>query len=1149
LSFVHLHNHTHYSLLDGANDIKKLVAKAAKLKMPALAITDHGNMFGVLEFYQAAKKAGIKPIIGMEAYIAPGSRHDKKAAGRGVKTAYHLLLLAKNFTGYRNLMKLSSKAYSEGFYYKPRIDREILSEYREGLICTSACMNGEVFHKLALGDNVGARKTVEDYLEIFGEDYYLEIQNHELPEEAGYERVYQLAKDMGVPVIATNDVHYLEREHNTSHDILLCLQSGKSLHDPNRLRYQTQELYLKSADEMLSAFPGKSDALERTMEIVEKVDLEIKMGKPLLPPFQVPDQFKSLSLQEYLKKLTYDGAQKIYGTLSPQVEERLQYELDVINRMGFPSYFLIVKDFIDYSRSRDIPVGLGRGSVAGSLVAYALGITRVDPFRFDLLFERFLNPDRISMPDIDIDFCYERRDEVIDYVRKKYGEDCVAQIITFGTMASRAVIKDVARVLEIEIAESERIAKEVPVYQGKPMPLEEAFKKIPKLKEVAESDEHKYKELVKHSLVLEGSVRHASVHAAGIVIAPDDITNYVPLYKPQENKQKVITTQYSMKGCEAIGLLKMDFLGLRTLTVLHNTVEKLEKKGIEVDLENLPLDNPETYEVFCEGNTTAIFQFEGGGMRDYLRKLQPNRIEDLIAMNALYRPGPMKNIDRYIKRKFGQEKIEYLHPKLEPILKETYGIIVYQEQVTRIASELAGFSLSQADSLRRAMGKKDKKSMSKAEQELVDGFINNGIKKNTARSLYELIFYFAEYGFNKSHSTAYALLAYQTAYLKKHFPAEFMAANLNSEINNPSRIVVLIDECKRMGIEVLRPDINSSLPEFAVTDDGKISFGLQAIRNVGKNAIHHINEVIKEKGPFTNIFHFLQHFDLRMVNKKILEALIQAGAMDSLEGNRAQKFAAVEPAIDFAQKYQKNSSNKTQISLFSTAENQNHVQYPHLIDLPEWSQQELLKREKESLGFYISGHPLDKFENDIRLFSNLDWSDPSTFEEDKEVRTAAIISDVKPHIDRKNKPMAFLTLEDRYNTFEGLVFSNIYEKFLPLLNKGEMLFVIGRASSPTEDSFKLICEEIMPLEEVRSRLAGSIRITIDTQSISPAQVDALHALVKENPGMVPLIFDVRMNGNGEGILMQSKRFQVLLTEDFIKKMQQILGSDSIIIRN
>jgi DNA polymerase-3 subunit alpha len=1158
LSFIHLHNHTHYSLLDGANDIKKLIRKAADLKMPSLAITDHGNMFGALEFYQIAREAGVKPIIGMESYIAPGSRKIKKAGGKtGSKTAFHLLLLAKNNTGYKNLMKLSSIGYLEGFYYKPRIDREVLKRYSEGIICTSACMNGEVFYYLARGNENEARKTIEDYMEIFGEDYYLEIQNHELPDEVGYEKVYKLAKDMGVPVIATNDVHYLERSHHTSHDILICLQSGKSLNDPNRLRYQTEELYLKSVDEMLKAFPGKTDALERTLEIDEKINIDIDLGKPLLPPFPLPEEHKESSLEDHLRDLALKGVEKKFSNITPKIRDRLQFELEVINRMGFPSYFLIVKDFIDYARNHDIPVGLGRGSAAGSLVAYALGITRVDPFRFDLLFERFLNPDRISMPDIDIDFCYERRDEVINYVRKKYGEESVAQIITFGTMASRGVIRDVARVLGLEYAEADRISKLIPISQGKPMPIKEAFKKIPQLKEIAENENKQYRELIKHSEVLEGLARHASVHAAGIVIAPGDITNYVPLYKTEDQyKQTVITTQYSMVGCEHIGLLKMDFLGLRTLTVLHDTISMLKERGIDLDLDNLPLDDKSTHEIFCEGNTVGVFQFESKGMREFLRKLKPNRIEDLIAMNALYRPGPMENIDTYIDRKSGSEKIKYLHPKLKPILQETYGIIVYQEQVMRIASELGGFSLAKADLLRRAMGKKKKGIMAKMQKEFLGGCTTSHIDKKVAEDIYELIFKFASYGFNKSHSAAYALLAYQTAYLKSHYPAEFMAANLNSERNDPPRIVVLIEECKRMNLEVLPPDINYSHPKFGVTKRGEISFGLEAIKNVGKAAIKNITKMREKEGPFKNIFQFMQHLDLRAVNKKILEALIQAGAMDSLEGSRAQKFAAIETVINFAQKTQEQNQNTSQITLFDVINEKSEsqvidtfLQYPSLPDIPEWSIQERLNREKELLGFYISGHPLDKFEREIQLFSTLDWDNPSTFQEGSVIKTTAIVSSVRTHLDKKGKFMAFLTLEDRYNSFEAVVFSSVYEKYGVNIGAGEQVFVIGKVSNAAENSFKILCDEIFPLSEVRNRMAGFVKITINTKEFSKDKIDSLLNTVKEFPGSVPLIFEFLTNGGGQGLTMKSQKYQVLLSDEFIDKIRKIVGNNSVNINN
>ncbi|HQV31990.1 MAG TPA: DNA polymerase III subunit alpha, partial [Calditrichia bacterium] len=671
MSFVHLHNHTEFSLLDGANSIKKLVDKALKYQMPALAITDHGNMFGALNFYKACKSAGIKPIIGMEAYMAPGNRTDKKTTGVRNRTAYHLVLLAKNNTGYRNLMKLSSTAFIDGFYYKPRIDREVLEQYSEGLIVLSACMSGEVFSHLATGDKPGAIQTVEWYQRVFGDDYYLEIQDHGIPDERGYEAVYKLAKEMNVGVVATNDCHYLERDHAESHDVLVCINSGKSVNDPNRLRYGTSELYLKSMDEMYKTFPNKKEALERTLEIAEKINIEIEMGVHKLPRFPLPEEDGDMSLDDYLAKLSTRGVEKRYGEVTPDLQQRLDYELSVIKKTGFAGYFLITQDFINHARDENIPVGLGRGSAAGSMVAYALGITNVDPIRYDLLFERFLNPERITMPDIDIDFCFERREEVIDYVRRKYGQDNVAQIITFGTMASKGVIKDVARVLDLEYADSDRISKAIPVHQGKPMKLEDAFEKIPELVEIARSENPKHQALIKHAKVLEGLSRHASVHAAGIIIAPDDITNFVPLYQTEDsNKNKVVTTQFTMGGCEEIGLLKMDFLGLRTLTVVHKCVEMVEKtNGVKIDVDKIPLDDQETYQIFCEGNTVGIFQFESKGMQEYLRKLEPNRIEDLIAMNALYRPGPMENIDTYIDRKFGRQKIEYLHPLLEPILR------------------------------------------------------------------------------------------------------------------------------------------------------------------------------------------------------------------------------------------------------------------------------------------------------------------------------------------------------------------------------------------------------------------------------------------------------------------------------------------------
>jgi DNA polymerase-3 subunit alpha len=1156
-SFVHLHNHTHFSLLDGAIGIDQLMERAVELNIDSLAITDHGNMFGVLDFYLKAKKYGIKPIIGMEAYIAPGSRFEKKSGGKGgAKAAYHLVLIAKNQTGYKNLIKLSSLAYLEGFYYKPRIDKEILKKYREGLIATSACMKGEIFYKLNNISKGEATKAVEDYLDIFGEDFYLEIQNHNIPEEIGYEKIYQLAKEMGIPVIATNDVHYLNKEHHQSHDVLLCVQSGKTLQDTNRMKYNTTELYLKSVDEMYKVFPGKSEVLERTLEIKEKCNLEIETGHLLLPKFPLPLEDADLSLDDYLKKVTFEGAVKLYGELTPEIKDRLNYELDVIKGTGYAGYFLIVKDFIDFAKRNNIPVGLGRGSVAGSLVAFSTGITGVDPLRYDLLFERFLNPERISMPDIDIDFCFERREEVIDYVRKKYGEKNVAQIITFGTMASKGVIRDVARVLDIEYSKADSISKLIPVQQGKPMPLIEALEKLPELKELEESSDGKFRDLIRHALVLEGLARHASIHAAGIIIAPDNITNHVPIYQTEEKGQKITATQFTMSGCETIGLLKMDFLGLRTLTVLHRTVEMLEKKGTKVDLDHLPLNDAKVYEIFCTGNTVGIFQFESPGMQEYLRKLNPNRIEDLIAMNALYRPGPMDNIDTYISRKSKKEKIEYLHPKLEPILKETNGIIVYQEQVMRIASELSGFSLAKADILRRAMGKKNKKEMQKLKKEFISGCIKNSIEAKTAEEIFELIFKFASYGFNKSHSAAYALLAYQTAYLKYYFPAEFMAATLTSEINDSSRIVVLIDECRRMGIEILPPDINISADDFEVPQPGTISFGLAAIKNVGQAAIKTVIAARKEQGNFINIFQFLQNVDLRTVNKKILEALVQSGAMDTLEGSRAQKYAAIESAINFAQKYQNQTQNKAQTSLFEFLENSagdkntdNFLKYPPLPEVPEWTIQEQLEREKELLGFYISGHPLDKYRTEIELFGNLNWNNPQSYAETKNINTGAIIAQLKTHFDKNGNLMAFLTLEDRQNSFECVVFSSIYEKYSQYINKGEMVFVRGVVKESSEQTFKLICNEIFPLNEVRNRMSGGLQLIIDTENFNEKTIDELHRIIKKYPGTIPLFLEVRPNGNGIGFILRSQKYLIVITDDFLEELYGLLGQQNVKIKN
>ena len=1151
MSFVHLHNHTHFSLLDGAAKIKEMVQRAAELNMEALAITDHGNLFGVLEFYSEAKAAGIKPIIGMEAYIAPKD-HTLRKQVAGESTSYHLVLLAKNQTGFKNLLKLSSIAYLEGMYYKPRIDKKLLRQYSEGLIATSACMKGEIAYKLRQGEREKAIKLIEEYQDIFGDDFYLEIQNHYIPDEAAvYPKIYELAKEMGVPVIATNDTHYLRKGDHEAHDILLCLQTGKDRDDPNRMRYGTEELYLKSADEMYQVFKDKPEVLERTLEISEKIDLEIEFNRRLLPRFQIPKSEGNIDADEYLRRLTYRGAEKRYTRIDERVKQRIEFELGVIKQMGFAGYFLIVQDFIRAARERDIPVGLGRGSAAGSIVAYCLGITQIDPLRYDLLFERFLNPERVSMPDIDVDFCMERRDEVIEYVREKYGRKNVAQIITFGTMASRNVIRDVSRVLKIPISQADTIAKLVPT-GAKPMPLEKAFQEVPELKELSESDDQKIQQLIKYSKTLEGIARHTSVHAAGIIITPDDLTNYVPLYKTPDGE---ITTQWTMGWSEKVGLLKMDFLGLRNLTVIQKTEKMVSKRlGKEFKVSEAPLDDPLTFKLFGEGRTVGVFQFESSGMQEYLRKLQPSRIEDLIAMNALYRPGPMSMIDDFIKRKKNPALIKYLHPKLEPILKETYGIIVYQEQVMRIASELAGFSLAQADVMRKAMGKKKLEEMKKQKELFIAGCVKNNIDKKLASEIADLIEKFASYGFNKSHAAAYAIIAYQTAYLKAHFPAEYMAANLTSEINNSDRVVILMEECRNLGIKIKPPDINYSEAHFVPLSENEIAFGLGAIKNVGSAAIASIVEARKKHGPFKTIFNLLQHVDLRAVNKKVLESLIMAGAMDSLEGNRAQLFGIIEKAIDFAQSLQsQKQKNKHQRSLFDLVEDEEEkeklIAYPALPDVPDWNLQEKLKKEKELLGFYFSGHPLEPFRPIIKLYcTDVNRVREAVANGAKPPQIFYIggqIVDMRTIIDRKNQKMAFVKIEDFNNIYEVVVFGSVYPQLEPELKINNVICLKGRLNSDLDENMvKFKAENIWPLQRLPEVMTKALVIKVDPSTLNDELIYKLKLSLTGATGESRLFFEIPSE-NGKPYRLISNKIKIQVTRNVLSQLEKSIGLDNI----
>lgn len=1139
--FVHLHNHSDYSLLDGAQTVNTLVRRAVELDMDAVALTEHGNMFSAVSFYQAAKKAGIKPIIGCEVYVARESRFtkttDRKSAGWG---SYHLVLLARNYTGYLNLIKLVTAGYLEGFYYRPRIDRELMREHSDGLIALSACLQGAP-QKAALiaNDWKAAIPVAEEYSEIFPGHYYLEIQDHGIPEEkANQVHMAKLAEELNLPLIATNDAHYAQSDHSEAHDILLCLGTGKDRSDPNRLRYATPEFYLKSQDQMYELFKDYPQVIENSRAIADSIEMDFDLSTYHLPRFLIPAEAASDDPDDYLRRVSEEGLQKLYPVITPELQQRLDFELDTIKQMGFAGYFLITADFVKYSRDNAIPVGPGRGSAAGSLVSYSLGITTIDPIRHNLLFERFLNPERVSMPDIDIDFCIERRGEVIDYIKEVYGHDSVTQIITFGKMKARQVVRDVGRVLGFTFGETDRVAKMIPA--GPNVTLEDALKANPELKEL-EKDEH-YGELLRQSRVLEGMNRHASIHAAGVVIAPGALTDYIPLYQSTTGD---ITSQYDMKCLEELGLLKMDFLGLRNLTVIDNTLKLLKDQGIEVDMENIPLDDPEVYKLFAKGLTTGIFQFESSGMREFLKKLKPTVIEDLIAMNALYRPGPMENIDSFIKRKHGKKKIEYVHEALEPILKETYGIIVYQEQVMQIAHEIGGMSLAEADNLRRAMGKKIAALMKELGGKFVEGAVASGTPKKTARKIYDLIEKFAQYGFNKSHSTAYAYIAYQTAWLKTHYPAAFMSANLTSEMSNIERVVILINECRKLEIEVTHPDINVSDVNFHPVDEKTISFGLNAIKNVGTKALENIVAVRTDKGQFKSLFDLCLRVDSRTVNRKVLESLIMAGALDELEGTRAQQFNQIEQALKYCQNSQADT-NRAQVDMFGNViGEQSVVQIPPLPDVEDWSQTQALANEKAVLGMYLSGHPLLKYADDLEQFSTFDFSENVEQIELEKVRVGGTIQELRQHQDRKGKTMAFFKLECLGGSADITVFSDTYEKYRTDLHNDNLVFIQGKPSTDSDFSdLKLLGDEVVPIAKVRDYYSKRINLQINPDDFSKEQVDDLFELTSQYGGKCGLMFHVP-NGRGNGKRIISHKLKVSSHRDFLKKLAEMVGKKNV----
>lgn len=1109
--FVHLHNHTHYSLLDAACTPEQLIYAAKEDGQKSIALTDHGVMFGCFEFYKKAKKAGIKPILGCEVYIANGSRFDKSAGKATTKKRnyFHLVLLAKNDIGYKNLMKLTTLGHTEGFYYRPRIDTDLLEQYHEGIIALSACLSGVINAPLLAGDYDLAKANAIWYKNLFGDDFYIELQDHGLPgDEIVMAQAPRLAEELGIKLIVSNDCHYIKKEHAVAHNVLLHIKDAgpKSNTNVQELRYGKPEMYFKTSEEMSKIFKDFPQAFENTLEVAEKCDVTLQSDIKM-PSFPIPPESKATNLEEYLEELTYAGLERRYKEQNKDLLDRVKFELDVIKRMGYAGYFLIVQDFIIQAQKKGVRVGPGRGSAAGSVVAYALGIINVDPIKYDLLFERFLNPDRVSMPDIDIDFSDDKRDVVIDYVKEKYGEKSVAQIITFGTLSSRAVLKDVGRVLGIPLSTINSITEKIPVFQGKVTKIKEAME-LPDLRWVKDSPDPKLKELIEYASTLEGMARNSSLHAAGVVIAPGDINDYVPLYKSGDSG---LATQYTMKDLEDAGLLKMDFLGLRTLSIIDNTLEQIKRNhGIEIDLDTIDLEDKETYEMLGKGKTQAVFQFESGKMQESLIKLKPTDLEDLIAMNALYRPGPMENIPDFIDRKHGRKPIEYLHPIMEKCLKKTYGIIVYQEQVMQLVQDIAGFTLAQADSIRRAMGKKNPVEMMKLKTQFIEGGAAvNDIPKKIAEEIFELLIKFAAYGFNKSHSCAYAYLAFQTAWLKCHYTAEFLAANMTAELNDQDTIVALIDEAKSFDINLLPPDVNKSVATFTATDSKNIVFGLAGIKGVGIHAVESIIKAREEK-PFSSFFDFAFRCDSKVINKRVLEALIASGAFDSLKiGHRAQLFAAIDSALEFNK--MSNPAQSDTDSLFGGNTVETDIVEPKLLQIPHWTESQRLEKEKEVLNFYISGHPLMKYEAHLRSFSNFYLGQKESPLIGKQVRVCGLITSVRTRLDKKEQTIAFVMIEDFTGKAECIFWSEAYKKFAPFIKEDTVVMIKGK-SELNADALKIIVEEITPIEDAASKLAKGYHLSLDANIVSNDDIKKIKELCNDTSKDAKIMFSINEAG-------------------------------------
>lgn len=1125
-NFVHLHLHSEYSLLDGSTRISLLPKRVKELNMNAVALTDHGNMYGAIAFYKACKDEGIKPILGCEVYISKKDLSIKDKSNE----RYHLILLAENNEGFKNIMKIVSIGFVDGYYYKPRIDKEVLKKYSKGIIATSACLGGEVQKLILNRDIEAAKKSALEYRGIFGENnFFLELQDHGMPEQARVNReLINLSKELEIPLTVSNDVHYLNKDDAKSHDVLLCIQTGKTVNDENRMKFPSDEFYLKSPDEMAALFPENKDALENTVEIANRCNVDIKFHDLHLPDFSVPSEYTH---EEYLKKLAVEGMYNRYENVTDEIKNRFEFEFNTIRDMGYVDYFLIVWDFIRYARKHEIQVGPGRGSAAGSVISFCLGITDVDPLKFDLLFERFLNPERVSMPDIDIDFCYERREEVIEYVNRKYGDSHVAQIATFGTMAARNAIRDVGRALDMSYAKVDYIAKQIP--QALNMTIEKALEISESFKSIYEKEDDS-KELIDMAIKLEGLPRHTSTHAAGVVISKDELTEYVPLTR----NDKIIATQFNMIELEELGLLKMDFLGLRTLTVIRDAINLIEENyGKKISFEKFDYNDPDVLKMFARADTLGVFQFESSGMRAFLKELKPDEFSDLVAANALFRPGPMKQIPKFVGSKHDKSKISYLHPKLEPILKSTYGCIVYQEQVMQIVQQIGGYSLGRADIVRRAISKKKMKVMEEERknfiygnvEEEVSGAIANGVDEKTANEIYDLIIDFADYAFNKSHSVAYSVVAYRTAWLKYYYPREFMAAQTSTYTNDIKQVSLYIEEIKRLGIEILPPNINYSFKNFTV-EDGKIRFGLKAVKNVGNNLIDVIVKA-RDNGKFKSLKDFVDRInaiDKSALNKRAVESLIRCGAMDDFNGNRAQYLAIYEKVISSSSNTAKNNV-VGQFSLFESSDVQED-----LPSLKDFSQKDKLDMEKEVVGIYISGHPLDPYRELIEKSADTDTNE--IFEKYREnmlnnskVKVGGILKAKKTMITKTNKMMAFAQLEDLFGTIELVIFPNVFSKYRELIEDENVVFVEGHFQESEIEEPKILVDKVSKI-----KMPTNKKLYISVNSMRDKNLREIRNILKDYSGNTPVIFyeeeSKKAFGTENNLWIDEKLFEELRDE-------------------